>query len=141
MKVGAMPIPPRGVKPELVVDAALYPRLLALAEQARKQAPEIADQLLEEIERADLRDDLPEDVVTIGSEVTVRDDDRTQTVRLVMPRDADLARGRVSVLTPIGAAVLGLSKGQRITWDMADGRVKVLEVVAVRRCEADGAGA
>lgn len=122
-------------KPKLIIDAELYPRLLALAEQARKQAPEVADQLIEEIERADLRAtaDMPDDVVTIGSEVTFRDGDRTQTVRVVLPRDADLEHGRVSVVTPVGAALLGLSAGQRITWEMPDGRTRLIEVLHVRQ--------
>jgi regulator of nucleoside diphosphate kinase len=135
MNTKAMPLGRHNTKPALIIDANLYPRLLALAEQARTHAPEIADQLLDEIERADLRaeEEMPADVVTIGSEVTFRDGERTQTVRIVLPRDADVDHGRVSVLTPVGAALLGLSAGQQITWEMADGRVKVIEVVDVRQ--------
>lgn len=133
MNASAQPLTPRGAKPELIIDATLYPRLLALAEQARKQAPELADQLLEEIERADLRDaaSMPADVVTIGTTVTFGVDGRTQTLKIVLPSDADVAQGRVSLLSPVGAALLGMSAGQQITWEMPDGRAKVLEVVDV----------
>lgn len=133
MTSNASPLPPRGAKPRIVIDSALYPRLLALAEQARKAMPALADQLLEEVERADLRasEDMPADVVTIGSEVTFRDGEKTQTVRIVLPREADLAQSRVSLLTPVGAALIGLRAGQRIGWEMADGRLKVLEVLEV----------
>jgi regulator of nucleoside diphosphate kinase len=77
---------------------------------------------------------MPANVVTIGSEVTFEDVDRsrTETVKLVFPSDADVARGRISVLTPVGAALLGLSVGQQIGWEMADGRVKQFAVVDVR---------
>jgi regulator of nucleoside diphosphate kinase len=126
---------PAEAKPALIIDAELYPRLLALAEQARKETPKLAEQLRDELERADLRapEAMPADVVTIGSQVTFRDGERTQTVQVVFPSDADVDRGRVSVVTPLGAALLGLADGQRISWEMGYGRVKVIEVVEVRR--------
>lgn len=132
-KTGAHPLPTP--KPALIIDAELYPRFLTMAEQARRSAPEVADRLLEEIERADLRprEAIPADVVTIGSTVTFRDGARTQQVELVLPADADVDRHRVSVLTPIGAALLGLAAGQRIQWEMGYGRVGVIEVIDVRR--------
>jgi regulator of nucleoside diphosphate kinase len=122
-------------RPRLVIDERAYPRLLALAERARAQAPELADRLMEEIERAELRpsSEMPHDVVTLGSEVTFRQDERTQTVQIVAPEDADIERRRISVLTPVGAALLGLAVGQRISWPMPDKHSSVLEVVAVRQ--------
>jgi len=127
--------PPSSAKPKLVIDADLYPRLLAVAEGARKQMPELADQLIEEIERAQLcaAGEMPPNVVTIGSEVTFRDGERMSTLRVVLPHEADIDRGRVSVVTPIGAALLGLAAGQKITWQMPDGREKLIEVVSVRQ--------
>jgi len=121
--------------PRLIIEERLYTRLVALAERARAQAPELADRLLVEIERADLRGpgEMPADVVTLGSEVTFREQDRTRTVQIVAPEDADIERGRISVLTPVGAALLGLTVGQKISWDMPDKRVAVLEVLAVRQ--------
>jgi regulator of nucleoside diphosphate kinase len=121
--------------PRLIIEERLYTRLVALAERARAQAPELADRLLVEIERADLRapDQMPADVVTLGSEVTFREHDRTRTVQIVAPEDADIERSRISVLTPVGAALLGLAVGQKISWDMPDKRVAVLEVLAVRQ--------
>ena len=120
---------------QLIIEERLYTRLVALAERARAQAPELADRLLSEIERADLRapGEMPADVVTLGSEVTFREQDRTRTVQIVAPEDADIERGRISVLTPVGAALLGLTVGQKISWDMPDKRVAVLEVLAVRQ--------
>jgi regulator of nucleoside diphosphate kinase len=125
---------PHDKKPRLIIDAALYPRLLALAERGRKQAPKLATQLLEEIERAELRPShaVPSDVVTLGSEVVYRDADRVETVRIVEPAEADIGSRRISVLTPVGTALLGLAAGQRIAWGMPNGRTGVLEVLAVR---------
>jgi regulator of nucleoside diphosphate kinase len=119
----------------LIIDERAYPRLMALAERARAQVPDLADRLIEEIERADLRpsSEMPDDVVTLGSEVTFRKEGRDQTVQIVAPEDADIERRRISVLTPVGAALLGLSVGQRISWEMPDKHESVLEVVGVRR--------
>ena len=131
IKTSAMPV----ARPKLIIDERAYPRLLALAERARAQAPELAARLIEEIERADLRpaSEMPRDVVTLGSEVTFRQDERTQIVQIVAPDDADIERRRISVLTPVGAALLGLAVGQKISWEMPDKRGSVLEVVAVRQ--------
>jgi regulator of nucleoside diphosphate kinase len=119
----------------LIVDAGLYAMLLALAEQARVRTPALANQLIEELERAALRspDEMPDDVVTIGSTVTFRDGDRTQTVQVVLPGNADIDRRRISVVAPVGTALLGLSAGQRISWAMPDGRTRIIEVVDVHR--------
>jgi regulator of nucleoside diphosphate kinase len=122
-------------RPRLIIDERAYPRLMALAERARAQVPELAERLIEEIERADLRpsSEMPHDVVTLGSEVTFRQAGRDQTVQIVAPEDADIERRRISVLTPVGAALLGLSVGQQISWPMPDKHVSVLEVVGVRQ--------
>jgi regulator of nucleoside diphosphate kinase len=123
------------IRPSLTIDARHYARLLALAEKMRKQEPEVAEQLIEEIDRADLcpSDEMPDDVVTIGSTVTFRDGAQTHTVQIVLPSDADIDRRRVSVIAPVGTALLGLSEGQRITWEMPGGRTREIEVLNVRR--------
>jgi regulator of nucleoside diphosphate kinase len=121
--------------PNLIIDADLYSILIGLAERARKEAPRLAERLIDELERADVRPHaaVPRNVVTIGSRVTYSDGDRTQVVELVMPRDADVARGRVSVVTPIGAALLGLSAGQQISWEIGYGKVATIDVLEVER--------
>lgn len=124
-------------RPPLIIDAGVHGWLLALAERLRRQSPKLADLLIEELERAELRPAgaVPADVVTIGSTVTYREGARTHTVQVVLPNDADIEHGRVSVIAPVGTALLGLSVGQRITWDMPDGRARRLEVLEVRRAE------
>jgi regulator of nucleoside diphosphate kinase len=79
--------------------------------------------------------EMPGDVVNIGSEVRFRDEatGREQTVTVALPPDADIARGRVSVLTPIGAALIGLAAGASIGWETRDGEARRLTVLAVTR--------
>jgi regulator of nucleoside diphosphate kinase len=122
-------------RPKLIIDERAYPRLIALAERAKERTPELAKRLLEEIERADIRalDEMRADVVTLGSEVTFLHDDRTEHVKIVPPEEADIDHRRISVLTPVGAALLGLRAGQRIAWEMPAKRAVVLEVVEVRQ--------
>jgi regulator of nucleoside diphosphate kinase len=121
-------------KPPLVIDAAYSTRLEDLAMRAMQRMPAVARQLLEEIQRADVRPtaELPPHVVTIGSEVVYKDDAETvHTVRLVFPENANIAEQRVSVLTPIGAALIGLSVGQTISWEAPDGKVRDLTLLRV----------
>ena len=59
------------------------------------------------------------------------------TVTLVYPRDADISRGRVSVLTPVGAALIGVSAGDSITWETRTGELRKLTVLKIRTRETD----
>ena len=79
--------------------------------------------------------EMPGDVINIGSQVRFRDEvtGREQTVSIVLPPEADIAAGRVSVLTPIGAALIGLRTGAKIGWETRDGEERRLTVLEVRR--------
>lgn len=72
-------------------------------------------------------------VVTMNSQVKYRDEDtqRIHEVRLVFPQHADITQRKVSVLAPVGIALLGLSKGQTIEFQTPDGRTKRLKVLDV----------
>ena len=77
---------------------------------------------------------VPPDVATMNSLVRYRDETEgvTRTVALVYPSAAQGSQGMVSVLAPIGSALLGLSEGQAIDWDFPDGsrrRLKLEEVL------------
>lgn len=76
--------------------------------------------------------DVPPDVVTMNSELVYEDvaTGVQRVVRLVYPRDADATAGRISVLAPIGAALLGLHVGQEIEWRVPSGvkRIRVAEL-------------
>jgi regulator of nucleoside diphosphate kinase len=98
---------------------------------------EAAEQLEDEIERARIvRDeDAPGDLVTMNARVEFVDarSGRSRVVQLVFPSDADAAAGRVSVLAPIGAALLGLSVGQSIEWPLPNGTTAQVKIVGVTR--------
>lgn len=123
-------------EPPVCLDAAYVDRLSGLAFAAAKKSPEIGDRLLNEIDRAKVlpTDQMSADVVNIGSTVTFRDEltCRSQTVTLVLPKDADIGRGFVSVLTPIGVALLGLSESATIYWQTLDGEDRRLTIVRVK---------
>ena len=120
--------------PQLTINAADYDRLAALAEAAEIRSPVIAKELLHELDRAVVvPTGLPADTVGMRSKVTFRDEQtgHVHHVKLVYPNEADIADARISVLTPVGAALIGLSKGQAMTWETRTGerrRLKVLDV-------------
>ena len=108
---------------------------LALAVQARM--PDVAEQLLNEIGRASVHaaDRIAPDVVTMHATVEFRDEatGAERTITLVYPREADISAGRVSILTPVGAGLIGLRAGQSILWPDRDGRERKLTIVGVRQ--------
>jgi regulator of nucleoside diphosphate kinase len=73
------------------------------------------------------------DVITMNSRVVYLDEQSHQSreVTLCYPKDASVAEGRVSVLAPIGAALLGLSVGQVIEWPLPRGQRKRLRIMSV----------
>ena len=79
-------------------------------------------------------DEIPADVVTMNSRVRFEDleSGEVREITLGYPQDADVDRGRVSVLAPIGTALIGLSVGQSIEWGLPSGnhRIRVLAVTA-----------
>ncbi len=130
--------PNAGGMPEILVTTSEHARLTTLAEHAveRNQSVATAERLLDELSRARIvaDDALPDDAIAVGREIDYTDQHtgRTHTVRLVNPPDADIDAGRISVLSPIGAALLGLSVGQSIDWPVPDGSMRRVEVRAVR---------
>ncbi|MGO4386119.1 nucleoside diphosphate kinase regulator [Microvirga sp. 2YAF29] len=126
-----------GSKPRITLTAADHEKLSALANAAASTMPEVAAELTEELDRAHVlpRGRRPGETVCMGCEVDFRDDmtGRVQTVLLVYPHEADIAKGRISVLTPIGTALIGLPVGKSIDWITRTGETKRLTVLKV--CE------
>jgi regulator of nucleoside diphosphate kinase len=108
--------------------------LVALHRAGRDGAA--ADRLDAELDRAIVVEpgEMPPDVVTLQSRVSYVEA-RTGAVRevvLVEPAAADPSAGRVSVLAPVGAALVGLRRGDVIEWPLPDGRnaqYRILDVV------------
>lgn len=111
--------------------------LTELTLQQQRDSINFYELLLDEIDRAAICDraDIPPNVVTMGSKVTFRDEDSgaERTVRLVYPGDADISSGRMSILTPVGAGLIGLSVGQSINWPDRGGAEHRLTIVGVQQ--------
>jgi regulator of nucleoside diphosphate kinase len=73
----------------------------------------------------------------MNSEVEFRDDatGKVQKMTLVYPGEADISERRISVLTPVGTALIGLPAGQSITWEAPNGDLRRLTVLSVRERE------
>jgi regulator of nucleoside diphosphate kinase len=119
---------------EIIVSQADYERLTDLANASLHRLPEVAQELLAEMDRAKVVDAaaLPDDVVRMGSTVTFKSDDgHTRTLKLVYPVEESLDQHRISVMTPVGAALIGLGIGQSISWTARDGKHHRLTVTKV----------
>ncbi len=98
------------LSPQIILGAEEHRQLMLLALAGTTSVPEDADWLLSELERATVvpQDGIPEDVVRMNSAVLFRTeavDERS--VELVFPKDADVASRKLSVLTPVGSALIG----------------------------------
>lgn len=121
-------------KPAITVTHSDHERLSRLAEAHAARNPDVAEELLAELDRARIVDDasIGASVVRMGSSLRFTSDlGEDRQVTLVFPGEADIAAGRISILTPIGAALIGLSAGQSIDWTARDGRVHRLTVETV----------
>ena len=122
-------------RPRIVIGADCLDKLEALAESTFRRNPDLADRLLGELVRARIvpAAKLPSNVVAIGRAVTYRDEstDQERTVTPVFPEDADIGCGKISILTPIGVALIGLAEGASLHWDTRDGKRRILTVLRV----------
>ncbi|WP_323037053.1 nucleoside diphosphate kinase regulator [Pararhodobacter sp.] len=128
---------PRPRNPKLVINADELVHIEALIEGAMQRNPALADRLMDEIGRARIvpAAKMPTNVVSIGSTVVYRDETTGQekSVTLVYPEDADISRQKVSIMTPIGVALLGLATGAVFYWDTRDDKRRLLTVISVEQ--------
>lgn len=120
--------------PRISITEKDHASLSMLANAALERSPEVAEELLNELDRARVVSERAArpNVVRMGSGLTYRADDGTErTVTLVYPAEADISQGRVSIMTPVGAALIGLSEGQSIVWNTRAGKKQTLTVLAV----------
>lgn len=109
-----------------------YHRLSALVSQVDSEWAELLE---EEIGRANViaQKDISREVVTMNSKIKFIDEtsNAESEMTLVYPQDANLEGGKISILAPVGIALLGLSVGQSINWKMPNGSMKKLKVKEV----------
>jgi regulator of nucleoside diphosphate kinase len=122
----------------IVITQADRDRLMGLIQRMEKNKSgetEYLTNLREELEKATIVDphEVLADVITMNSTVRLRDldDDEIMEVTLVYPHEADADENRVSVLAPVGTAIIGYQKGDIVEWPVPAGiiRLKVEEVI------------
>jgi regulator of nucleoside diphosphate kinase len=121
-------------KPAITMTRTDSDRLWRLAESYTGKNPTVAEELLAELDRARVVDEgrIAVNVVRMGSTLRFTSDvGEDRRVTLVFPGEADIAEGKISILTPIGVALMGLSAGQSIDWTARDGRTHRLTVETV----------
>jgi regulator of nucleoside diphosphate kinase len=119
-------------KNKVIISNKDYDRLYSLIE---KNPGDIADLLEAELNRARIVSDdkLPADVIAMGSTAVFkrRDSSDITRVTLVYPADADMQARKISVLSPVGSALIGLPVGGEIDWPMPNGKLAHLEIMEV----------
>lgn len=122
----------------LVVSELDYKSLSSLCDRVDTPA---AEALEEELSRADIVRKLPANIVAMNSSVTFVDLDSGEetNISLVYPQDAKVEEMKISILTPVGTALIGLRVGGTIDWPIPGGKVRRLEVTAVSHPVTDEA--
>jgi len=116
-------------------DKTRLEEVIAVAEELGLQARKDLESLSEELDRAEVvsSKDIPPDVVTMNSKVVLRDLDTSEemTFVLVFPRDANIKKGTISVLAPVGTAILGYAAGDVVEWAVPSGvrRIRIEDVL------------
>jgi regulator of nucleoside diphosphate kinase len=109
--------------------------ITSLALSVEDRLPQVSELLMDEISRAKTysKAKIPSDVVTMNATVEFVDEasGADRTVELVYPKEADISAGRISILTPIGAGLIGLRAGQSIHWPDRDGKERWLRIISV----------
>ena len=130
-------------RPPIILTEAEADGLADLALLPANREKQASRMLLEEIDRAQICDEalMPDDVVTMRSYVSFVNETTgaTHEVQLVYPAEADTSAHRISILTPVGAGLIGLRTGQTIEWPNRAGELHRLKIVEVRRALAAAA--
>ncbi len=116
----------------LIMTEMDYQKLLGLVRHSNSA---ISEMLEEELSRASIVPvgSLPADVVSMNSKIKFVDLEtgKESVVTLVFPHEASVDENKISVMTPVGAALIGLRVGQTIDWTFPNGKTKEIKVVEV----------
>lgn len=126
----------RAREPVIILGDADMARLRAVVEwYLSGRDREAAERLETELDRAVVvsQGEVPPEIVTMHSRVVFEDAEtgRRREITLCYPREADPGQGRISILAPVAAALLGLSIGASIEWPMPDGRRATLRIASI----------
>ena len=116
-------------------DKSRLEELIAVAEEFGDHSRSDLESLAGELDQAEVvsSQDVPPDVVTMNSKVVLRDltTSEKMTYVLVFPADANIDEGAISVLAPVGTAILGYAKGDVVEWRVPSGirRISIEEVI------------
>ena len=123
------------IKPKIMVSSLDAERLEILLETLSQNAFPGRDDLEAELARAEVVDpeEIPPTVVTMNSTVRFRVESSAEEfcLTLVYPKDVDTSGEKISILAPVGSALLGLAQGDEIEWPKPGGgvlRVRIVEV-------------
>lgn len=109
--------------------------VVGTADIVRLRQYSLGDKLADELDRAIVvqTEQVPADVVSMHTRCTYIDQSIgiQREIELVYPDEADPATGKISVLTPVGSALIGLREGQEIAWEFPDGSTRCLKVARV----------
>jgi regulator of nucleoside diphosphate kinase len=130
--------------PPIVVTKPDYERLSNLVESPQVSL-DVGDYLMDELQRARIvePEEIGPTVVTMQSRFVFKDErtGESRTASLVYPGDENIDEGRISVVTPVGAALLGLSDGQSIVFETRSGEPRRLTLIRVLSQNVAGSGA
>lgn len=119
---------------KLVIKNSDYEKLQQLIEHSDSPAKKFLEAEIVDA-RVVVDSKFPNDAVAMGSTVTFRrkGSDEVTSVVLVYPQQSDVKQNRISILSPVGSALIGLRTGGEIDWPMPNGKLSHLEVVSVQQ--------
>lgn len=123
-------------------DAEKIQSLIIDAQHGEYRGSKYLQMLSVELHRANLIDEklIPPDVITMNSQVVLEDLESGEQMlyKLVFPEEADPIQGKISVLAPIGTAMLGYREGDVFEWETPDGNRKLQVKSVVYQPESSG---
>ena len=120
----------------LYINELDHKRLMRLIEDALNGVTEQSNSLRSlqvELTRANVvnAEELPRDVVTMRSRVLIMLEDEEKEITLVYPNEANLSTGKISILSPVGTAIIGYRVGDVVNWLTPGGlkRIRIKKVL------------
>ncbi|MGO1395669.1 MAG: nucleoside diphosphate kinase regulator [Halomonas sp.] len=124
-----------GQRPAIIINRLDAERLQRLIDNASDKDMAVAELLEEELSRGEIRDpeDIPDDIVSMNSQICFTDLARgSKMIRtLVYPHSLESVPDGISVMAPIGAALIGLRIGDTIEWPLPNNTEARLRIDAI----------